>query len=227
VQGKIHKCTPATLYSKDLAHIFLLPEDSRDWGFTLHDIFSSSLTPKIRKGLHQSKTYVRPNFTKSITHSDQCDALVLLKNEACLVWEAHREQDERFRETLLELSGGNNNNSHGQAMPLQRNSNTFVNTIDLPDDDEVEQQQPGTLNRIASKDRNPHSHIRFDQPQAVGFRQGASASEETINNAKTGSTPNQVGEVYPTDTKSGRTSDFPIGFRGCMSCGDENHRFSE
>jgi hypothetical protein len=29
VQGKVHKCTPATLYSKYLAQIFLLPEDSR------------------------------------------------------------------------------------------------------------------------------------------------------------------------------------------------------
>jgi hypothetical protein len=152
---------------------------------------------------------------------------VLLKNEACLVWEAHKEQDERFRETWLELSGGNKNNSHGQAKLLQRNSNTFVNTIDLLDDDEVEQQQPGTLDRIASKDRNPQSHIRFDLPQAVEFCQGASAAEEMINNAKTDSTPNQVGEVYPTDPKSGQTSDFPIGFRGCMRCGDENHRFSE
>jgi hypothetical protein len=52
-------------------------------------------------------------------HSDQYDALVLLENEACLVWEAHREQDERFRETLLELSGGNKNGSHGQAKTLK------------------------------------------------------------------------------------------------------------
>jgi hypothetical protein len=95
-QGKVHKCITTTLYSKYLAHIFLLPKDSREWGFTLQDIFSGSLTPKIRKGVHESKTYVRQNFTKFITHLDQCDAIVLLKNESCLVWEAHKEQDERL-----------------------------------------------------------------------------------------------------------------------------------
>jgi hypothetical protein len=102
-----------------------------------------------------------------------------------------------------------------------------VNTVDTPYDDEVEQQQPGNIDRVTSKNRNPQNRIRFDQPQAVGFRQGASAAEETINNAKTGSKPNQGGEVYHTDPRSGQTSDFPLGFRGCMSCGDENHRFSE
>jgi hypothetical protein len=102
-----------------------------------------------------------------------------------------------------------------------------VNTIDQPEDVEVGLQQSGILDRITSKDGKPQSHIRFDQPQVVGFRQGASAAEETINNATPGNTPNQVGEVYPTDPKSGRTSDFPLGFRGCMSCGDENHQFSE
>jgi hypothetical protein len=227
VQGKVHTCTPVTLYSKYIAHIFLLPEDSREWGFTLHGMFSGSLTPKIRKGAHESKTYVRPNFTKLITHSYQCDALVLLKNKACLIWEAHKEQDERFRETWLELSGGNKNGSHGQAKPLQRNSNTSVNTVDTPYDDEGEQQQPGNLDRITSKKRKSQNHIRFDQPQAVGFHQGASAAEDTINNTKTGSNTNQGGGVYPTDPRSGRKSDFPLGFHGCMSCGNKNHRFSE
>jgi hypothetical protein len=118
-QGKVHKCTPPTLYSKYNAHIFLLPEDSHEWGFTLHNIFSGSLTPKIRKGVHESKTYARLNFINLITHSDQCDALVLLKNEACLVWEGHKDQDERFREAWIELSGGNKNGSHDQAKPLQ------------------------------------------------------------------------------------------------------------
>jgi hypothetical protein len=120
---------------------------------------------------------VKPNFTELITHSDQCDALVLLKNEACLVWEAQKEQDERFREAWLEISGGKRNGSHGQAKPLQRNSNTLVNTVDTPYDDEVEQQQPVNLNRITSKNRNPQNHIRFDHPKSVGFRQGASAAE--------------------------------------------------
>jgi hypothetical protein len=103
----------------------------------------------------------------------------------------------------------------------------FVNTVDTPYDDEVEQQQPGNLDRITSKNRNPQNHIRFDHPQAVVFRQGASTAEETINNANTGSKPNQGGEVYPTDPRSGRMSDFPLGLRGCMSCGNKNHRFSE
>jgi hypothetical protein len=128
VHGKIHKCTPATLYTKYLNVIFLLPDDSRTWGFTLYDIYFNSLTAKIRKGINESKEYVRPDFTKLATHTDQSDALVALKNAAQKIFDEDNEQNDRFKDTIRELAAaGNKGGSHGQHKSGHR-PNTLVNT---------------------------------------------------------------------------------------------------
>jgi hypothetical protein len=49
VHGKLCTATPATLYGKYLNLTYLLPDDSRQWGFTLYDIFFNALTKNIRK----------------------------------------------------------------------------------------------------------------------------------------------------------------------------------
>jgi hypothetical protein len=119
VQGKIHKCTPATLYVKYLSVIFFLSDDSRTWGFKLYDIYVNSLTAKIRKGINESKEYVRPDFTKLATHTDQINALVALKNAlknaAQKIFNEHNEQNDRFKDTIRVLAAaGKKGGSHGQ-----------------------------------------------------------------------------------------------------------------
>jgi hypothetical protein len=97
VQVKINKSTPAKLYDKYLSLTYLLYDNSHQWGLTFYDIFCNAPTKKIRKGVNELKSYVRPDFTRIITHSQQCDALVLLKNEAHTVGDALIEQDDKFR----------------------------------------------------------------------------------------------------------------------------------
>jgi hypothetical protein len=46
VHGKLYTATPATLYGNYLSLTYLLPDDSRQWGFTLYDIFFNALTKK-------------------------------------------------------------------------------------------------------------------------------------------------------------------------------------
>jgi hypothetical protein len=114
VNGKLYT-TPATLYGMYLGLTYLLPEDSRQWGFTLYDVFFNALTKKVRKGVNESKTYVRPYFTRIITRSQQRDALVLLKNEEQRVCEALKEQEEMFKETCRDFySPGKGNPANGQ-----------------------------------------------------------------------------------------------------------------
>jgi hypothetical protein len=97
VYRKMYTATPDTLYGKYLSLTYLLPDDPRQWGFTLYDIFVNALTEKIWKGVNKSKTYIRPDFTRIITRSQQYDALVLLKNESHRVNEALKEQEEMFK----------------------------------------------------------------------------------------------------------------------------------
>jgi hypothetical protein len=54
------------------------------------------------------------------------------------------------------------------------------------------------------------------------LRHGTSAAEETIVRAQS-SQPNASTDVYPKCPMTGRTSDFPLEFRGCMNCGDPGH----
>jgi hypothetical protein len=58
------------------------------------------------------------------------------------------------------------------------------------------------------------------------LRHGTSAAEETIARAQS-SQPNSSADVYPKCPSTGRASDFPLGFRGCMNCGDPNHTFRD
>jgi hypothetical protein len=81
----------------------------------LYDIFFNALTKRIRKGVNRSKTYIWPDFTRIITRSQQCDALVLLKNEAHRVSEVMKEQEEMFKETCRDFySPGKGNLANGQ-----------------------------------------------------------------------------------------------------------------
>jgi hypothetical protein len=153
----------------------------------MYDLFFSSLSPKIRKGINESKTYIRPDYSRMETHSDHLGALVALKNEASPIWDEQKEQHDHIPEKWRELSaaGKSSSHHHHQQRSSQR-GNTLFNTADNQDDAadhclESEQHQEGDV-------LNPnHQHIRFDhQPPAVTFRHAASAAEDTISRATAG-----------------------------------------
>jgi hypothetical protein len=166
----------------------------RQWGFTLYDIFFNALTKKVRKGVNESKTYIRPDFTRIITRSQQCDTLVLLKNEAQRVCKALKEQAEMFKETCRDFySPGKGNPSNGQQ---KLSYGTFQNEADQ------------------------HNNVMASPV----LRHGTSAAEETIARAQ-GSHTNSSTDVYPKFPLTGRASNLPLGFRGCMNYGDPGHAF--
>jgi hypothetical protein len=85
---------------------------------------------KIQKGVNESKTYIRPDFTRIITRSQQCDALVLLKNEAHRVVDALKEQEDMFRETCRDFySPGKGKLANGQQKVTARSSMRRTNKV--------------------------------------------------------------------------------------------------
>jgi hypothetical protein len=149
----------------------------------LYDIFFNTLTKKIRKGLNKSKTNILPDFTRIITRSQQCDALVFLKNETQRVGDALKDQEDMFRETCRDFySPGKGNLTNGQPRLIH-----------------------GTFQYEADQQSNVMASpvLRHDTP----------ATEETIARAQI-SHPNPSTDVYPKCPMTGRTSDFPLGFRG-------------
>jgi hypothetical protein len=83
---------------------------------------------------------------------------------------------------------------------------------------------------IGSSARTGTNRITSDSisPKQLGFVKGPPLQKKRLTMQRQVASSIRVGGgVYLTAPKSGRTSDSPLGLSGCMSCGDENHRFSE
>jgi hypothetical protein len=193
----------------------------------LFDIYFSSLTAKIRKGTNESKTYTRPDFTTLITHVDQYDTLVLLNNEASVVWEMHKEQYYRFHETWKELANAIKIGPRGKLKQQNRNNATLVKTADIYHYVTVAPFQDVPPPKAPPYTNPPPQHTRFEFTCTLRIRQWAPAAEEMIVNATAGETHVRDVNAYPTCPETGRPSDFPLVFCGCMRCGDPNHSFKD
>jgi hypothetical protein len=53
LHGKLYTAKPAKLYGNYLSLTYLLPDEYRQRGFTLYDIFFNALTIKVRKGVNE------------------------------------------------------------------------------------------------------------------------------------------------------------------------------
>jgi hypothetical protein len=204
VQGKQLKATPTAVYKKFMALAYLLPEDCQQWGFTFYDLFMNALTAKIRKGILESATFKRPDFRKLVTGADQRNSLMKLKNEADKIFKKLKEEEDRFRETCREFAVASNKGSSHQR------ASAHVGTA-------------------AATDQTRKAGVKQEAPSyAAVLKHNVSAAEETIGRAKASSGGKHDRDaVYPVDPKSGKVSDFPVGFFGCYSCGDPTHRFND
>jgi hypothetical protein len=177
--------------------IYLLPEDSQKWGFSLYDLFMNSVPAKIRKGILASTSYVRPDFRMLVTGQDHNNLLVKLKNEAEKVNKALSEQDDRLRETCSELVGGNRSSSQNRA-------STHCTTSDDID-----------------------SQAFNDLPVNTFTNHISAAEETIARATGNAGPKHDRDTVYPVDPKTNKVSDFPIGFFGCYNCGDSTYQFSK
>jgi hypothetical protein len=157
-----------------------------------------SLTQKIRKGVNEFMTYVRLDFINLVIRSEQWDALMLLNNEAQIVSDVVKEQENMFGETCREFTGhGKGNSSGGQP---KSNRSTYLNDA-----------EQGARNK---------------PPPVPVLRHGTSSTEETIMTAQI-KQRDRANDMYTKCPISGRTSDFPLGFLGCMRCGYPGHAFHD
>jgi hypothetical protein len=91
---------------------------------------------------------------------------------------------------------------------------------------------PGKGNLANSQQKSSHGTFQYEADKHSNvmaspvLRHGTSSAEETIVRAQ-GSQPNSSTDVYPKRPLTGRASDFPLGFRGCMNCGDPGHAFRD
>jgi hypothetical protein len=91
---------------------------------------------------------------------------------------------------------------------------------------------PGKGNLASGQQKSSHGTFQYEAGQhshvmaSPVMRHGTSAAEETIARAQS-SQPNSSTDVYPKCPSTGRASDFPLGFRGCMNCGDPDHAFRD
>jgi hypothetical protein len=115
LHGKHFKVLPTAVYMQYLKVIYLLPENSQKWGFSLYNLFMNAVTPKIMKGILASTSYVRTDFRKLVTGQEHRNCLVKLNNEAEKVNKVLREHEDRLRETCRELVGGNRSCSQNRA----------------------------------------------------------------------------------------------------------------
>jgi hypothetical protein len=151
---------------------------------------------KIWKGVNESKIYIQPHLTRIITRSQQCDTLVLLKNEAPQVSEALKEQEEMFKETCRDFySPGKGNLANGQH-----------------------KLSHGTFQYGADQQSNVMA--------SPVLRHRTSAVEETISRAQDNH-PNSSTNVYTKYPLTGRASDFPLRFQGCMNCRYQGYAFCD
>jgi hypothetical protein len=91
---------------------------------------------------------------------------------------------------------------------------------------------PGKGNLANVQQKSSHGTFQYEADQHRNFmaspvlRHGTSAAEETIARAQ-GNHPNSSTNVYPKCPLTGRASDIPLGFHGCMNCGDPGHAFCD
>jgi hypothetical protein len=91
---------------------------------------------------------------------------------------------------------------------------------------------PGKGNLARGQQKSRHGTFQYEAGQhshvmaSPVLRHGTLAAEETIARAQS-IQPNSSTDVYPKCPSTGRASDFPLEFRGCMNCGDPDHVFHD
>jgi hypothetical protein len=91
---------------------------------------------------------------------------------------------------------------------------------------------PGKGNLASGQQKSSHGTFQYEAGQhshvmsSPVLRHGTLAAEETIARAQS-SQPNSRTDIYPKYPSTVRASDFPLGFRGCMNCGDPDLAFRD
>ena len=191
--------------------IQLLPDDASIWGFCLPWIFLESLTYGLQEDLRNSG-YLPPPPANLLTKSSQLEAMVDCRDKARL---ANKKMKDLKKQVARAINSKPQN---------QQQSNFLSEETDVLDVyDGLTEDDLGS---------GPHS--------ASAFYNNNSRAEQTLSNElyikrKRENLPSDFQQKftvrnnreYPCHPiESSRSSDFPVGFQGCLGCGSVDHQFS-
>ncbi|MGH3623045.1 MAG: hypothetical protein ACRDQ5_14825, partial [Sciscionella sp.] len=226
-QGKLVQTNPDELYRKYIALTPALPKDSRDWGFNIVDYYWNALTSDVQIRMRHDG-YELPGPGRQTTQNWWMDELVVVRTKAADAHAALVNEEKRLHRELerhlypimkkIQAAGG------AAASPVRasRIGTDAVDFLARHDDDST----------ISSADQQV---VRFQEPliaapnyakpDSVSVRRFSPSPAESVMQRYKGHTEEVEGAGYPVNPESGKPSDFPRGFRGCMNCGDPQHNF--
>ena len=204
--------TPDTVYSKMLDLVQLLPDDASIWGFCLPWIYLEALSYNLQEDLRDSG-YLPPPPTDLLTKDSQLEAMVDCRDKARLA-------NKKIRDLKRHVARAMN-----AKMPSQHRSNFLSEDNDAMDgrNDEEPFDEPDIhpdnvpvfFNNNSRAEQTMANEL-YKKRKREGLPEDFHQKRITKDNAEFPCHPLEIS----------RCSDFPIGFRGCLGCGSEEHQFS-
>ena len=203
VNGIVHHNTPDELFDRISSLAVSLPVDASKWSIQLCSCYLTALSKDLHDALTSDDKFIMPDLTKLTSKSLQLDALRKVREFATASYKTINKQKTTLQKLIQEVQPSRH---RGTALEVH---------ADL------------------ESDNNPSGY-------ALSYQQGASLAERTIGRY---SQPNEynkpnsfrsqikvetrkhpvTGVEHPYDKDRNFLSRFPLGFKGCFNCGQNDH----
>ena len=188
--------SPDELFAEYSALTPMLPANVALWGLNLVSQFHDGLSPEIQELLGDDPRYQPPNLASLVTKPAQLTALRDIRVAAVRIHASIRKQEGLIARTVTRR---------------MKQTNTHTITANQPHEQLASNPAPSTL--------IPQQHTQSQPPHSVTTY--VSPAESTMQRYQP-----QAPATYPVDPATGFTSPHPVGHRGCMLCGSNEHVFS-
>jgi hypothetical protein len=179
----------------------LLPFQVSVWGLNLVTQYFDSLSVELQDALHVDPLYSAPDLATLVTRSAQLAALRVLRVAAVRQYTLLRNQEKLIAKTVnrkLKQS----HSATALAAPV---------SVHLP-------QPPLSASLSPASSAPCHD-------ASISAQTFMSPAEETMRRYQ--ATPPAEPASFPVDPATNFRSAYPLGFAGCMYCGDSNHVFRQ